>query len=93
MSPINSLLSGAIVMAALIIALVFLRYWRDTRDRFFLYFAVAFALEALHRLLAAVAPPQDVDAPLYYLIRVASYALILLAVLSKNRRPRPPPGA
>jgi hypothetical protein len=86
MSPLNSLLSGAIMMAALIIALVFLRYWRNTRDRFFLYFAVAFALEALQRLLAVVLPPENPDAPLYYLIRLVSYGLILLAVLSKNAR-------
>lgn len=86
MSPLNSLLSGAIMMAALIIALVFLRYWRNTRDRFFLYFAVAFALEALQRLLAVALPPENPDAPLYYLIRLVSYGLILLAVLSKNAR-------
>lgn len=85
MSTLNATLSGAIVMTALIIALVFLRYWRNTSDRFFLYFAAAFLLEALHRLLAAVAPMADDDAPLYYLMRLASYGLILLAVLSKNR--------
>ncbi len=84
---VNALLAGAIAMAALIIALIFLRFWRQTRDRFFLYFSVAFVLEALHRLLSILQPLQDPDAPQYSLIRLASYALILLAILNKNRQP------
>jgi hypothetical protein len=84
---VNALLSGAIVMAALVAALFFLRFWRQTRDRFFLCFAVAFVLEALHRLLWALAPLPDADAPEYYLIRLASYLLILLAIINKNRTP------
>lgn len=82
---VNALLSGAIVMAALVAALFFLRFWRQTRDRFFLCFAVAFVLEALHRLLWALAPVDEADAPLFYLIRLASYVLILLAIIGKNR--------
>ncbi|NRR32666.1 hypothetical protein HSX11_21080 [Oxalobacteraceae bacterium] len=84
---VNSLLSGAIVMAALVAALFFLRFWHQTRDRFFLCFAVAFVLEALHRLLWALAPQQDADAPEYYLIRLTSYVLILVAIINKNRTP------
>jgi hypothetical protein len=84
---VNALLSGAIVLAALVAALFFLRFWRQTRDRFFLYFAVAFVLEALHRLLWALAPQSEADAPQYYLIRLASYGLILLAIIGKNRAP------
>jgi hypothetical protein len=85
--PINALLTGAIVMAALVAALFFLRFWRHTRDRFFLYFALAFTLEALQRLLAALRPVDAEDAPQYYLIRLAAYALILIAIIGKNRRP------
>lgn len=84
---LNALLSGAIVMAALTIALFFFRFWHHTRDRFFLYFAVAFALEALHRALWALDPQRDTDTPHYYLIRLASYLLILLAIVNKNRTP------
>lgn len=91
MLVVNALLSGAIVMTTIVIALIFLRYWRNTGDRFFIYFSLAFALEALHRLLAAAVQPEDTDAPQYYLIRLASYGLILFAVFSKNRRPPSPP--
>jgi len=83
--PVNALLSGAIIMAALVAALFFLRFWRQSGDRTFVYFAISFALEALHRLLWALYPLPDPDAPLYSLIRLASYLLILFAILRKNR--------
>lgn len=83
---INAMLAGAIVMGALVAALFFLRFWRQTRDTFFLYFALSFALEALHRLLSAAQPADNPDAPMYYLIRLASYSLILVAIWRKNRR-------
>lgn len=90
MATINALLIGAIMMAALVIALFFLRFWKQTRDRFFLYFAAAFLLEAGQRLLSAIDPLHNEEAPLYYLVRLAAYALILLAIISKNRRPPRP---
>lgn len=82
---VNALLSGAIVMASLVVALFFLRFWRQSGDRTFIAFAAAFALEALHRLLWALFPLADPDAPLYYLIRLAAYLLILFAILWKNK--------
>lgn len=84
---INALLTGAIAMAALVAALFFLRFWRHTGDRFFLCFAVAFVLEAVHRLLWVLAPLRDPDSPEYYLIRLSSYVLILVAIVDKNRAP------
>lgn len=41
-SPINLMLTGAIALASLLVGLFFFRFWRQTRDRFFLYFALAF---------------------------------------------------
>ena len=86
MATIDTLLTGAIVMAALVIALFFLRFWKQTRDRFFLYFATAFVLEAVQRLLSAIDPLHNEEAPLYYLVLLAAYGLILLAIIGKNRR-------
>ena len=51
MSP---LLSGAIVMACAVIGLHFLRFWKSTRDRFFLYFALSFFIQGGQWLHAAV---------------------------------------
>ena len=50
----HQLLAGAIAMASLIIALFFVRFWRASRDRFFLYFALSFAIEGLHRVYVAL---------------------------------------
>lgn len=80
------MIAGAIVMASLTIALFFLRFWKSTHDRFFLFFAIAFALEALNRILIQVTIHQDEQQPLFYLIRLVAYGLILVAILQKNRR-------
>lgn len=86
---IHTALAGAIAMASLTIALIFLRYWKSTRDRFFLYFALSFALETVSRVLFLLleASPHE---PLIYLIRLVAYGLILVAIVEKNRAPAKP---
>lgn len=82
----NEILSGAIAMASLIIALFFLRFWRDSKDRFFLYFALSFLVQAGHRIYAVMPMVRDLyeENALHYTIRLVAYALILWAVLEKN---------
>lgn len=82
----NAILAGAIAMATLVVSLFFLRFWRTTRDRFFLYFALSFFLEGFNRILQAFTSVQDQDTAVYYLVRLVAYGLILFAVLDKNRR-------
>ncbi|TXF98961.1 DUF5985 family protein [Massilia arenae] len=78
------MLAGAIAMASLIIALFFLRFWRASGDRFFLYFALSFGIEGLHRVYAVMRDSGGEDSPLHYLIRLLAYGLILWAILEKN---------
>jgi len=80
----HHLLAGTIAMASIIIALFFLRFWRASGDRFFLYFALSFAIEGLHRVYAALRDGGGEDSPLHYLIRLLAYGLILWAILEKN---------
>lgn len=80
----NDIMTGAIAAASLVIALFFLRFWRNTRDRFFLYFSMSFAIEGVHRLYSAVHDNGGEDSPLHYLIRLLAYGLILWAILEKN---------
>lgn len=82
----NAILVGAIAMASLVIGLFFLRFWRSTKDRFFLYFALSFFLQGFNRILAALTSMQAEDTPVFYAIRLVAYSLILFAVLGKNRR-------
>jgi hypothetical protein len=84
----NELLLGAIAMGSFVAGLYFLRYWRSTRDRFFLCFALSFWIEAANRVAMAVTHAWSEDAPLHYLVRLASYGLILWAVWDKNRPSR-----
>lgn len=86
----TDLLTGAITMASLVIALFFVRFWRNTRDRFFLYFAASFFIEGLHRVYSALNDAGGEDSPLHYLIRLLAYGLILWAILEKNLPRRSP---
>lgn len=83
---LNGILTGAIIMVSLTISLFFLRFWKSTRDKFFLYFAISFALEAVNRVVLSNSITQNETTPLYYLIRLVSYGLILFAILEKNKR-------
>ena len=88
----NPVLIGGIATACLVAALFFLRYWRATHDRFFLLFALSFALEGINRVVLFLYVGPDEYGPFYYLIRLVAYGLILLAIVGKNRaaqaRPR-----
>jgi hypothetical protein len=82
------LLVGAVVMACLTISLFFLRFWKKTRDRFFLFFAASFCVEGVNRaVLGLTSIPSEVE-PFIYLIRLLSFLLILIAIIDKNRAGR-----
>ena len=81
-------LSGGLVMACLIAALFFWRYWTDSRDRLFLFFAAAFATLALH--WSWVGLELTPDLPLYqtYILRLLAFVLIIAGIIDKNSRER-----
>ena len=84
----NTLLAGGIATASLIAGLFFFRFWRTTRDRFFLWFALSFLIEGINRFsLYAFAGLND-SSPIYYVIRLVAYGLIVWAILEKNMKPR-----
>jgi hypothetical protein len=79
-------LSGAITMGFLIAGLFFLRFWKRSRERLFLAFALAFWLLGLTQaLLVFVDVPVEERSSLY-LLRLAAFSLILVSVWAKNRR-------
>ena len=82
----NLFLLGAIAMGSAVAALLFLRFWRQTRDRLFLYFSASFLLEAVNRTLFAWNGAHSEEATLYYLVRLLAYGLILWAIVDKNLR-------
>lgn len=86
----NAVLLGAVAMASFVATLFFLKFWRQTRDRFFLLFAVAFALDAATRLTLALSELSHEQEPLFYAGCLVTFGLILLAIADKNRGRRGP---
>ena len=77
---------GAIAMASGVVALFFLRFWRETGDRLFVIFASAFALLGVTRLGLALSPDPTEGHTMWYWVRLAAFVLILIAIADKNRR-------
>jgi uncharacterized protein DUF5985 len=86
----NAMLVGAIAIASLAVSIFFLHYWRTTRDRFFLFFALSFAIEGVNRIVLYHFVGPNEDAPIYFLVRLVAYGLILAAIVDKNRKSRRP---
>lgn len=79
-------ISGAIAALSLVAALFFLRFWRSSRDKFFLWFAISFGIEGLNRMAMAIMRQANEDTPVHYVVRLVSYLLILYAIVEKNFR-------
>ena len=77
-------LAGAASMGFAVAALFFLRFWRDTRDSLFLSFAIAFLLLALAQTILTLGGIPLEERSWVYLIRLAAFVLILLAIVRKN---------
>ena len=80
----NQMLIGGIVVASTLAGLFFLRFWRKTGDRFFLFFATSFWVEAVNRAVLGLVTDQNEDRPFFYFIRFLSFLLILIAIVDKN---------
>jgi uncharacterized membrane protein HdeD (DUF308 family) len=80
-------LSGIVTALFLIASLFFLRFWRKMRDGLFLAFALAFLLLGVGQALLTLAVVPDEERSWLYLVRLAAFALILAAIIRKNRRP------
>jgi hypothetical protein len=76
---------GAIAMGSLVAALFFLRFLRQTRDRLFAFFALAFALMAANWTAMVFFRPEDEARTIVYAVRFLAFALILIAIVDKNR--------
>lgn len=81
-----ALISGMLVAGYLVAALFFLRFRRETGDRLFLAFSVAFALLAVQRLALALTPPSERSEVVIYGLRLLAFVLILAAIVDKNRK-------
>ena len=70
---------------AMVAGLFFFRFWRQSADRLFAFFAAAFWLLALCWLLLALVSAIDESRPYIYAIRLVAFGLIIVAAVDKNR--------
>ena len=78
---------GGIATLSLVAGLYFLRFWRQTADLFFAYFAAAFFVFGIQRVLLVVVHNSVEHHTWLYLIRLVGHLLILTAIWHKNRKP------
>jgi hypothetical protein len=79
-------LGGAIVMGFAVATLLFLRFWRRTREGLFLAFSGSFLLLGVTQTLLSLGGFVDEQRSWLYLLRLAAFLLILLALFLQNRR-------
>jgi hypothetical protein len=79
---------GILAMASFVAALFFLRYWRESRERLFAFFALAFVgLAANWTGLALIDQPTDEAQQTYaYVVRLVAFLILIIGIVDKNRR-------
>lgn len=82
----SALISGALIATYLAVGLFFLRFWVTSRERLFAMFAAAFGVLAVQRLALSLTRGTMEDQTVFYLLRLAAFILIIVAIIDKNRR-------
>jgi hypothetical protein len=82
----NDFISGMLATGYIVAGIFFLRFWRDTRDRLFAMFGVAFFILAVQRfgLQFINDLPERVTA--WYFVRLLAFVIIIAAIIDKNRK-------
>jgi hypothetical protein len=82
---VNEFLLGVTAMGCVVAALFFVRFWRSSGDRFFLWFSLGFATFAVNRTILATLDADSEERVAVYVLRLLAFLLILWAVVDKNR--------
>lgn len=77
-------INGIVAMGCLVAAMFFQRLGRKTQDRLFGLFAVAFVIFALERLVLSIMNTPEAGTPTVYLMRLAGFLCIIVAIVGKN---------
>lgn len=78
-------MQGGAATAAWAVGVFFLRFWRQSRDSLFAFFAAAFWLLGLSWALLAFFSPTEDARPFVYGIRLVAFGLMIAAMIGKNR--------
>jgi Ca2+/Na+ antiporter len=77
--------SGALMICCLVAGLFFLKFWRKTQDRLFMFFSMSFFMLSFERLVLVCLGTRNEPTPYIYLIRLGAFILIIYAIINKNR--------
>ena len=75
---------GMITMGYVVAGLFFAKFWHRSRDPLFAIFAVAFWLLALNQAIVAALDVTREEHSWAYLLRLAAFILIIVAIIYKN---------
>jgi hypothetical protein len=84
MSTTAVFLYGMATMGFIVAGLFFVRFWQRTNDRLFLTFGVAFGLLALNQAVVALSGIPREEQSWVYLLRIAAFGLLIVAIIAKN---------
>lgn len=82
----DTFLLGSLGMGFFAIAGFFARFYVRTRDRFFAILSLAFVIMSGNQVALAIFGEDSEYRSLLYLVRLAAFLVILLAIYDKNRR-------
>lgn len=82
----TDLLSGILIAEYAAIALFFAKFWSKSRDRLFLMFSGAFVVLAVQRIAIVLTHEVLEQQTPLYLLRLAAFVVIIVAIVEKNRR-------
>lgn len=85
----DTLLCGMMAACNWVVATIFLRFWKQTHDRLFLFFSMAFVVFGFSRVPRAFLESGSAWAIFPFVVRCAAYFLLLLAIIDKNTRKHP----
>ena len=80
----NRMLLGILAALAATAALFFVKFRKESGDRFFSFFAAAFVMLGLDWLSHALVNASHETQHYLYLLRLAAFALIIAGIIDKN---------
>ncbi|MFN3462985.1 MAG: DUF5985 family protein [Terricaulis sp.] len=86
MFPHSEYFAGMITMGYFVASAFFFRFWIRSSDNLFLAFSVAFLLIAISSALTVLLSLPYEERSWLYLIRLAAFVLLIVAILGKNVR-------
>ena len=82
---LNQLFRGGTATACLAAGVFFLRFYRTSRERLFLHFALALGVLAIHWALLGFAWGRKENVVPLYATRAAAFVLLIFGIVRKNQ--------